>query len=81
MDTGEHVGGIGSRQRALFGALVVAIVVVAWGHLYLVAGLTAIRLGIPVWLWLQLGVIAALLGLAWAAIGLVPRRESTEDSQ
>lgn len=78
MGTGDNVDEIGRRQRVLFGALVAAIVAVAWGHLYLVEGLTEIRLGLPVWLWLQLGVIGALLGLAWVAIGLVPRRERTE---
>ena len=81
MESGDNVGQIGQRRRALFGALVGAIVAVAWGHLYLVEGLTTIRLGLPVWLWLQLGVIAALLGLAWIAIGLVPRRERTEGTQ
>jgi hypothetical protein len=81
MKDGDHGGRIGRRQRIAFGALVATIVAVAWGHLYLVEGLTTIRLGLPVWLWLQVGVIAALLGLAWIAVGLVPRRERTEGAR
>ncbi|MFW5973871.1 MAG: hypothetical protein ACOCPZ_00630 [Natrialbaceae archaeon] len=81
MKNDDTVGTVGRRQRFLFGALVAVIVGIAWGHLYLVEGLTTIRLGLPVWLWLQIGVIAASLGLAWVAIGLVPRRERAEEAQ
>lgn len=62
-------------RRGAFVTLAVAIVVVAAAHLFVIQGLTTIRLGLPVWLWLQLGVITALLGLAWLAVELVPEPE------
>jgi hypothetical protein len=63
-------------RRYAFLILTLATLVIAGGHLYLLGGLSEIRLGLPTWLWIQLGVIGVLLVLAWVAIGLVPEPNS-----
>ncbi len=42
----------------------------AAGHQYLVAEWTELSLGLPAWLWAQLGVIAVMFVIAWLAVGL-----------
>lgn len=43
------------------------MVIIAIGHIPLIDGYTTLLLGLPAWLWIQLGVIAFLLILAWIA--------------
>jgi len=56
--------------RYAFWGLVALVVAIGVGHLYVLSGLTALVLGLPLWLWLQLGVVAAMLGLAWVALSI-----------
>lgn len=55
----------------VFATLVVLLLAAAVGQLYLLAGLTELVLGLPLWLWLQLVVVTAMLGVAWLAVRLV----------
>lgn len=60
------------RNRPVAFALLTALMLaIAAGHLYVVAAYTAVLLGLPVWIWLQLGVVAVLLALAWVTTDLV----------
>ncbi|WP_290812144.1 hypothetical protein [Halovivax sp.] len=63
--------GRGSTAKFVFVGLLAALLTIGVGHLYVVRGLTGFRLGVPAWLWLQLGVVVAMLGLAWATVGLL----------
>lgn len=51
--------------------LVAAMLAIAVGHLYLLRGLTTVYVGVPLWLWVQLLVVAVLFGMAWIATELV----------
>jgi hypothetical protein len=53
-----------------FGAIVALLLVIAVGQWYVLGGLTELYLGVPVWLWLQLVILVAMLGLAWVAMGI-----------
>ena len=55
----------------VFVGIVVLILVIAVGHLYLLSGLTTRYFGLPLWVWVQLGVIAFMLVLAWIALQVV----------
>jgi hypothetical protein len=57
--------------KAIFGTLLLLLVVIAVGHLYVLEGLTALYLGLPLWIWLELGVVFAMLLIAWFAVQLV----------
>lgn len=78
--TGDSLNSSDRRRLYVFVILVLAILVIAAGHLFLIDGLTAIQFGLPMWLWIQVAVIALLLVLAWVATGLVPETE-TEKTQ
>lgn len=78
---GRSRGRTSPKEQYAFAAIVVVIVAIATAHLYVIDGLTAIRFGLPAWLWVQLGVIAGLLALAWVAIGLVPKAEDREEGR
>lgn len=54
-----------------FVALLLALLVIAVGHLYAFSGLTDLYLGLPLWVWLQLVVVFVMLGIAWYAVDLV----------
>ncbi len=41
---------------------------IAIGHVFLIADFTTFYLGIPLWLWLHLGVVAVLLVMAWTLV-------------
>lgn len=58
-------------RRTVFAILVLAVLAGAAGHLYLIAGLTDLYLGAPLWLWVHLAVLVGLLGVAWIAIEYV----------
>jgi hypothetical protein len=62
-------GGV-STAKVLFGLLVGTILAVGASHWYALAGLDSLYLGVPLWLWLQLVVVAGLLALAWVAVEL-----------
>lgn len=51
--------------------LVAAMFAIAVSHLYLLRGFTAVYVGVPLWLWLQLLVVAVLFVMAWMATELV----------
>ena len=56
--------------KYVFGAIVALLLVVAAGQWYVLGGLTELYLGVPVWLWLQLAIVAVMLVLAWVAMGV-----------
>ncbi len=58
--------------------LVGVLLALAAGHQYVIADWTALYLGLPAWLWTQLGVIAVLFVLAWTAVSLYA--DTTEDT-
>jgi len=62
-----------------FGAVVVLVLGIAVGQWYLfdlltglssVDSVTTLYLGVPLWLWLQLGLVAVMLVLAWVAVSV-----------
>lgn len=59
-----------STRRLASGGLIVAVVVLAVGHLYVIRDVGGLILGIPTWLWVQLVVLAAMLVMAWVAVEL-----------
>lgn len=66
MRTSTHTSPV--NRTAAFVLLVVTIVTIAVGHLYLITDFTSLYVGVPLWLWFHLGVLALLLILAWIAI-------------
>lgn len=54
----------------VFYGLVVLLLLFAVGHLYLIQGFTDRYLGVPLWLWLQIVVVFAMIGIAWIAVRL-----------
>lgn len=80
----------------MFGAIVVLLLVIAVGQWFLfdlltalppVDSVTTLYLGVPLWLWLQLGIVGIMLVLAWVAVSVWTaanhgtdrdRRDSTE---
>lgn len=56
--------------KLVFVGLLTALLAIGVGHLYALRGRTELVLGLPAWLWIQLAVVAVMLGLAWAAVGL-----------
>lgn len=78
-----------ATQRVGFYALVVVLLVVAVGHLYAIRGLTTLHAGLPLWLWIQLVVLAAMLVVAYVAVGLwtdavgdeLSRSDATEEGR
>lgn len=57
------------HHRPHFFVLLLAVtLVIAIGHLFLIADFTALQWGVPVWLWMHLATLVVLLGLAWIAI-------------
>ena len=65
----------GPAAKYVFLGLLVLLLVIAVGHLYVLAGLTDLYLGLPLWLWLQLVVVSVMLGLAWIAVEIVSAPE------
>jgi hypothetical protein len=56
--------------KYVFAALVALLLVIAVGQWYVLGGLTELSLGVPLWLWLQVAIVAAMLALAWVAVGV-----------
>jgi len=56
--------------KYVFAAIVGVLLVIAVGQWYVLGGLTELYLGVPVWLWLQLAIVVAMLALAWVAMGV-----------
>ncbi|GEM_PF-5558281 len=59
--------------KYVFLLLLAVLLTLAVGHLYAFEELTALSLGLPAWLWLQLVVVGIMLVVAWLALGLVQR--------
>ena len=62
-----------------FGVVVVLVLALAVGQWYLfdlvaelpsVGSVTTLYLGVPLWLWLQLGLVAVMLVFAWVAVSV-----------
>ena len=72
-----HTATLGDRLTTLpsakyvFFVLIILLFGIAVGHLYLFHGLTAIYLGLPLWLWLEVVAIGVMLMVAWTAVRLV----------
>ena len=58
-------------RRVVFVLLIIVMLAIAAGHLWVIGGFTELVLGLPLWLWLQLVVVAVLFVLAWIAAGVV----------
>ncbi|WP_254862215.1 hypothetical protein [Halovivax gelatinilyticus] len=59
------------RRRRLGGlALAFCVFVLAVGHLFVLRFVSGLTVGIPNWLWVQLGVLCVMFALAWAAVRL-----------
>jgi hypothetical protein len=56
------------RSKYVVGGLLVALLAMAVGHLYLLDGLTELYLGLPAWIWVELVVVAVMLGVAWVTV-------------
>lgn len=56
--------------KYVFAAIVALLVLIAAGQWYLLGGFTALYLGVPLWLWLQLVIVGGMLALAWVAMGI-----------
>jgi hypothetical protein len=56
--------------KYVFAAIVALLFVIAAGQWYVLGGLTALYLGVPLWLWLQLALLVAMLFLAWVAMSV-----------
>lgn len=66
----------GIEERAVaFLALIVAILAISAGHLFVIDDFTTFYLGVPLWLWIHLGVLVLLLVLAWTASERVLHQE------
>ncbi len=65
--------------KYVFAGIVSLLLVLAVGQLYLLGGVEGLYLGVPLWLWLQLAVLTAMLGMAWVATSVwtVANREET----
>lgn len=61
------------RVQYLFAALVVALVLAGAGQWFLLEAFTEFYLGLPLWLWLQLAIIAVMLAVSWYAVMLWTR--------
>ena len=57
--------------KYVFVGLVLLLLGMAVAHLYLLHGLTSLYLGLPLWLYLQIAVVAVMLGIAWSAIHVI----------
>lgn len=44
--------------------------IIAAGHIYVIEPLASIYLGLPLWIWIQLGILAIMMLIAWFAITL-----------
>lgn len=69
--------------KYVFATIVVVLLCIAAGQWYLLGGLTDLYLGVPLWLWLQLSIVTAMLGLAWLAMSIwtaANNRNSPADS-
>lgn len=65
--------------KYVFGAIVVLLVAAGAGHWYLLQGRTDLYFGVPLWLWLQLVIIAGMLVLAWVAVTVWTRANDTTE--
>ncbi len=70
-----------SAAKYVFAGIVSLLLVLAVGQLYLLGGFTELYLGVPLWLWLQLAILTAMLGLAWVATSVwtAANEESSRD--
>ena len=75
---GDRLTRLPSATYVLIG-LVLLLLGIAVGHLYLLQGLTALYLGLPRWLWLQIIVVSVMLGVAWSAVHVIARAAEAED--
>lgn len=62
---------VAPSSRYAFYALLAVLFALAVGHLYALRGLTDLYLGLPLWVWLQVGVVAVMLAVARAAVRIV----------
>lgn len=60
-----------TASKYTFVALLVLLLAVAIGHLYAIEGLTTLYGGLPLWSWLQLGIVAGMLVITWFAVRIV----------
>lgn len=73
----DHVPGLADSVttvptvKFVFSGLVTLLLALAVGHLYLIEGFTDLYLGLPLWVWLELLVVFAMVGIAWIAVQLV----------
>ena len=58
-------------SRYAFYALLALLFALAVGNLYALRGFTQLYLGLPLWVYLQIVVLAAMLAVAWAAVRIV----------
>lgn len=65
----ERISTLPSASSVFYG-LVALLLLLAVGHLYLLQGFTDRYLGLPLWLWLQILVVFAMVGIAWIAVRL-----------
>ena len=56
-----------ARSSTVVGAVLVMLAI-AVGHVLLIADFTTFYLGVPLWLWLHLGVVVVLLAMAWVVV-------------
>ena len=59
-------------SRYAFYALLALLFALAVGNLYVLRGFAQLYLGLPLWIWLQIGILVAMLVVAWAAVRILP---------
>ena len=78
--------GLTTRLRELptakyvFAALVATLLVVGVGQWIPLVGLTTLYLGLPLWLWVQLVIVAAMLVISWVAVSVWSEANSIDES-
>ena len=60
-----------STEVVRFLIIVGVMILIAAGQLFIVGRFESVVIGLPLWVWMQLGFIVILLGLAWIATSLV----------
>jgi len=60
--------------KYLVAGLVLVMFVLAVGHLYVIPGLTSRAFGLPLWVYVEVVVVAVLLVIAWIVVQLITSR-------
>lgn len=57
-------------RKHVFIGLLSLLMLIAAGHIYLIEPLASIHFGLPLWIWVQLGILAIMMLIAWYAVAI-----------